>query len=399
MGTEEGLTVEARNLILESQVLIGAKRMLMPFRNMKLKEGTVFFQSYKPQEIKEYIEKQESEQISILLSGDVGFYSGAKKLLEVLSDYDVRLVPGISSLVYFCSKLRTTWEDVCLGSLHGRTCNWVQLIKRNKKTFLLLSGGKDVKMLCKKLIYYGMGKVVLHIGERLSYADERIVSEQAERIQHFDYDNLLVVLAENKEAKDKVALSIPDEQFIRDKVPMTKQEVRNITIGKLGLCSDAIVYDVGAGSGSVSIEIALQSPDIQVYAIEKEKVACELIEKNKQKFAADNVEVVCGMAPGNLSSLPVPTHVFIGGSAGNMEAILSVVYEKNPNVTVVLNTVSLNSLSQVLELAKKHEEWELDIVQIQTSKAKTLGAYQLMMGQNPVYVITIKQKIAFQPLN
>lgn len=392
MGSQDGITVEARKAIENCQALVGASRMLQIAENFDFGQEPTQFVSYKAEEIREWITQAKEEKIAILLSGDVGFYSGAKKLLKELEGFHVQLLPGISSVVYFCSKLQIPWEDVCLSSLHGRDCNAIQLINRNSKTFFLMSGAKGLQELCEKLNYYGMGHVVLHIGQRLSYPDEIIFSEQASMIRNLERDDLLVVLAENAQAKDYACISLEDDAFIRDKVPMTKQEVRTLTVGKLGLTKDAIVYDIGAGSGSVSIEIALQSPNIKVYAIEKEMLACELMKKNKQKFAADNMEIINGTAPEQLDKLPAPTHVFIGGSSGNLKSILDNVYQKNKDAKVVLNTVSLDTLNEILNLANEHTNWELDVTQIQASKAKQMGRYQLMMGQNPVYILSIKQK-------
>nr|MCR5101293.1 precorrin-6Y C5,15-methyltransferase (decarboxylating) subunit CbiT [Butyrivibrio sp.] len=160
-------------------------------------------------------------------------------------------------------------------------------------------------------------------------------------------------------------------------------------IGKLQLSPDSVVYDIGAGTGSVSIEIAQGAPDIQVYAIEKNEEALELLEKNKQKFAADNIEIIGGLAPTVLENLPVPTHAFIGGSSGNMEEILQKVFEKNPECRVVVNTIALNSISKLMEILEQNKEYQFDIVQMQTSVAKKAGDYQLMMGQNPIYIVTI----------
>lgn len=391
MGCLEGLTREAERIIKESNVLIGAARMLEPFQKEEAMKKQTFFSSYRPKEIGGFLRGQTAcHQAAVLLSGDVGFYSGAKGLLEELTDFDVKLVPGISSMIYFCSRLKLSWDDVCFTSAHGKKTNLIQRIKRNRKTFALLDGGERLETLCKKLVYYGMGEVTVHIGQKLSYEEEIILSKKAEEIEDYTFENLLVVLVENKEAVDEVSISIPDQEFIREKVPMTKQEVRNVSIGKLRLMADSVVYDIGAGSGSVSIEAAMQSPDIQVYAIEKKEEAVSLIQKNKQKFAADNVEIIHGMAPDVLEELPAPTHVFIGGSAGNTEEIIRVVQEKNPNVRIVMNTVTLNSMAQVMNLMENHPEWDVDVIQMQVSKDKVIGGYHMMMGQNPIYIILIE---------
>ena len=397
MGSKECLTKEAEQIILQSEVLIGARRMIDPFWKENAEHTQEFFVSYRPDEIGTFLrENHDYKQAAVLLSGDVGFYSGAKGLLEELKDFEVQLVPGISSMIYFCSKLKLSWEDVCFTSAHGKSSNLIQRIQRNKKTFALLDGPGKLKELCEKLVYYDMGTVMLHVGQRLSYTDEKMISERAENIKDFSFGSLLVVLAENKRAVNPAGISIPDEAFIRAKVPMTKREIRTVSIGKLQLQHDSVVYDIGAGSGSVSVEIAMQSPDIQVYAIEKNPEALELTEKNKQKFAADNIEIINGTAPEILEKLPAPTHVFIGGSSGNMETIVEHIFHKNDKAKIVINTVALNSMAKVMELIDKREDLETDIVQMQVSKDKKIGDYHMMMGQNPIYIISISKKMCNQ---
>ena len=388
MGQDGTLTKKAQEIIDQSDLLIGANRMLEGFKAL----GKTSFVSYLPREIGDYLRVHtQYQKVAILLSGDVGFYSGAKGLLNELTDFNVKLVPGISSLIYFCAKLKMPWQNVYLTSVHGKDNLLIPRIKRESKTFALLNGGSSLKELCEKLKYYGLGQVILHIGEKLSYEDERIISCRAEELTDFNFDPLLVVLVENPNPDTKVFEQIEDEAFIRGEVPMTKSEVRTVSIAKLGLTKNAVVYDVGAGTGSVAIEISQKSPDIRVYAIEKNEKGLELIKRNKQKFAADNLEIVGGIAPEALEELPAPTHVFIGGSAGNLKEILECIYKKNKNAKVVLNTVSLNTLTEVMNLIETGQYEALDIVQMNISKAKRLGKYQMMMGQNPIYIMTIEK--------
>lgn len=178
-----------------------------------------------------------------------------------------------------------------------------------------------------------------------------------------------------------------DEVFIRGAVPMTKSEVRAVSLSKLELGQDSILYDVGAGTGSVSVEAARLIPTCRVYAIEKKPEAIELIKLNKEKFSADNITVIEGSAPGTLLDLEAPTHVFIGGTSGTMGDVLQTVLDKNPEVRIVINVLALESVSEVLTWLNEHSI-EAEFVQVQVSKGKTAGPYHMMMGQNPVYVIS-----------
>lgn len=134
---------------------------------------------------------------------------------------------------------------------------------------------------------------------------------------------------------------------------MTKEEVRTVSLSKLRLTADSVCYDVGAGTGSLSIEMALRAHQGQVWAIEKKEDAVELIHRNKLKFAADNLEIVEGLAPEALKDLPAPTHAFIGGSSGNLKEIVKLLVEKNPQVRIVINCITLETVSEALETAKE----------------------------------------------
>lgn len=178
-----------------------------------------------------------------------------------------------------------------------------------------------------------------------------------------------------------------DELFIRGAVPMTKSEVRAVSISKLELEEDSVLYDVGAGTGSVSIEAASFLKKGKVYAIERKEEAISLIKANKERFHAECLEIVEGTAPQAMVSLEAPTHVFIGGTSGSMKEVLSLVLQKNPKVRIVINVLALESLSEILTWLKENSI-AAEIVQVQVSKAKEAGTYHLMMGQNPVYVIS-----------
>ncbi|MBS5064304.1 MAG: precorrin-6Y C5,15-methyltransferase (decarboxylating) subunit CbiT [Hungatella hathewayi] len=184
-----------------------------------------------------------------------------------------------------------------------------------------------------------------------------------------------------------------DEWFIRGEVPMTKAEVRAVSISKLELRPDSVLYDIGAGTGSVSIEAASQLVDGHVYAVEQKLEAVELIEANIRKFGAEGIikiegiSVVTGTAPEALSGLPRPTHAFIGGSSGNLEGLLEVLLEKNPDIRIVINIIALETLTQTMTLLGKRGI-EAEIVSMQVAKARTVGNYHLMQGQNPVYIVS-----------
>lgn len=387
MGSPDTMTVEGRRACQEADLIVGARRMT----EAAMQPGKAVCYEYRADKICGYLrEHPEFERIVVALSGDVGFYSGARKLLELLREQaEVEVICGISSVVYFMAKIGLSWDDAKIVSAHGRDCNLLAQIQRHRKVFAILGRGDSVKMLARSLTEYGLSQAVLHVGERLSYPDEKIFSARAGELLEYSSDPLSVVCVENPWADAGCSThGLPDEAFLRGKAPMTKAEVRCVSLGKLMLREDSICYDVGAGTGSVSVEMALRAPLGRVYAIEKNPEAVRLLWENKKKFRVDHLTIVEGTAPEAMEALEPPTHAFIGGSSGNLGEIVKCLLEKNPRVRMVINCITLETVSEALRVIK---EWQLectDLVQVAVSRSKNLGRYHMMMGENPIYIIT-----------
>ena len=392
MGSEKTLTIQGKRAVQRADLIIGARRMVDSIRE----PGQPVMYEYRSDVIGAYIKSHpEYENIVIALSGDVGFYSGAKKLLDVLNGrktegvladgfegqedsekengcVSIEIICGISSVVYFMSQIGLSWDDAKITSVHGKNCNLVSMIKQNQKVFSILGTGSAVAELAQKLVEYEMGDVVLYVGENLSYPDEKIFQANASELTSYEGQALSVVCAYNEKARPAFSThGIPDEKFIRGKAPMTKE-----------------VYDIGAGTGSVSVEMALRADQGQVFAVEKKDDAVALLYENKQRFAADNLEIIKGEAPEALKELPVPTHAFIGGSSGNLKEIVALLLEKNRDVRIVINCITLETISEALEVLKEYDFADQEAVQLTASRSKEIGRYHLMMGENPIYIIT-----------
>lgn len=391
MGTEESMTLEARNACQEAELLIGAKRMLEV-----APKGKVTFVSYKPEEVLSYIkEHPEYEKVAILFSGDVGFYSGAKKqlaLLEKEANVQTKVIPGVSSGIYLCAKIGVPWEDVKFLSIHGRNTHLISEVRNGEKLVVLAGSAEGLRNAMQELTDYGYGALQVVVGSNLSYEKEEIHRGTVEEFTHYEGDSLAVFYIENPEAGAcAVTQEIPDEAFIRSEVhvPMTKEEVRCVSVAKMQLQKDMIVYDVGAGTGSVAIEMALRIPKGQVYAIERKPEAVDAIKRNKRKFGTDNLTIVPGLAPEALADLPAPDAVFIGGSGGNMDEILDVIIAKNPKVHVVINAIALETLTEVINYINQKNVSKEEITHMQVAKSRCMGRkYHIMNGQNPIYIIS-----------
>ena len=385
MGTPDHLTGEARAAFEKADCILGSGRMLDSFKTTR----KPLFDAYDPAKMLTYVQEHpEHRTIAVALSGDVGFYSGARRLISTFGNAGIRteLITGISSVTYFCSRLQIPWEDVKLMSIHGRRENLIAAVRTHFRTFTLLGGRDNVASLCEKLEKYGFENVKLYIGERLHYPEERITEGTPAELKEKAFDSLCVAIIENPSYMSGLRSCIPDEEFQRGDAPMTKSEVRSLSVAKLNLNRDSIAWDIGAGTGSVTIEMALAAADGEVYAIEKKPAAAALIEENARRFGTPNVEVHVGTAPEALTDLPAPTHAFIGGSSGNMKEILQLLLAKNPQVRVVIHAITLETVAEANSCFKELGFTDVDITQIQAAKAKKVGPYEMMMGQNPVYI-------------
>ena len=386
-GNAQMLTLEAQKAIERCDAVIGAASVIEALNTRK-----PCFNEYSPAKVRQVLDANPSiRNAAIVFRGDTGFFSGAAEMIKEFSSEDITVIPGISSLAALSAKLGVSWDNAVCMSLHGRDGNFVDAVERNKKVFLLTGGDNTPSSVCGKLKEYGFGGLVCTVGERLSYPDEKITRGNAGSVAEGKFDPLSVIMIENPEAVNSVRIGIDDGEFLRGDVPMTKSEVRSISMSKLELHDDSVVWDIGAGTGSVSVECALAAYKGQVYAIEKEPDAVELIKRNKLKFRADNIIIVQGSAPDVLKVLPAPTHVFIGGTGGNLRGILNVLIDKNPDVRIVMNAVTLESQSEAFACAKEYEFADFDAVSVNISRTKKAGSYNLMAAQNPVTVFVMQK--------
>lgn len=434
MGAEALLTEEVRNRIAEADYVFGAKRMVESIKKL-CKQDAKTYNYYLSKDIIPVIEniQENSAKIVILFSGDTGFYSGCEKLYNELCKHKgmgkAEVLPGISSLSMLSARTGISWQDAKILSTHGvEPALWksrlLDAAKHEKKTFFLTSGVADVEeignLLSSEFAKEEWKNLKIYLGYQLSYPQEWVrcltVDELCKLINrdHNDgwQDSLQNSLQEDPQdqlqdqlqdkpeeglyagmlineqpKKHRLTPGYPDDVFIRGQVPMTKEEVRSVSICKLHLTEeDAVVYDIGSGTGSVSVEIAALSPRVQVYAMEVNGEAVSLLEENCKQFGLHNVKCIKTKAPDGLEDLPVATHAFIGGSKGNLREILWTLYRKNNHMRIVVNAVSMETICQMQELLKELPVEQEEILQLSVTKTKQLGGYHMLQAANPVYI-------------
>lgn len=388
MGNPDTLTVAARSAIEQSDLIIGSQRLLEALGESDARMVALVSGARIAEELREAPEAV----ASVVMSGDVGFYSGAASLYPLLEGLDVEVIPGVSSLAYLCSRLRCPWQDVYVVSAHGRAHNLAGAVQTHDKTFVLTGGSARAGELCALLVERGLGHVRVQVGERLSYADELITAGTALELAGRPFESLAVMLVLNDTpiASGARAPHLRDDAFVRGEVPMTKEEVRELAVCKLRVRPNDTVWDVGAGTGSVSVELARAACEGRVFAIERTERACGLIEANRQVHGLTNLHIVVGEAPDALAGLPAPDCVFVGGSSGALSEVVAAALAANPLARVCIAAVTLETVSDALACVRSLPLSDIDIVQLSVAKACEMGRYHLMQAANPVYLVTAR---------
>ena len=384
-GCPESLTAQGLAALQSAGLILGAKRLLehLPAGCTDNCKAV-----YKPEEILACLAAQPDTGTAVLYSGDTGFYSGAAKLLPLLRvmGYSVRVLPGLSSVQLLAAAVGRPWQDWKLVSAHGRACNPVAEILAHPQVFFLTGGGDTPATLCSKLTAAGLGAAHALVGENLGTPAEAIRFGLARELAAQSFAPLSVLLIEREALPPRRTPGLPDDAFIRGAVPMTKQEVRAAALAKLAVAPTDTLWDVGAGTGSVSVEMALAAPMGQVYAVECDADACALVRQNQAKFAASNLTLIAGKAPEALQNLPAPDAVFIGGSKGNMQAIVDAALAANPQTRLCIAAIALETLQQSIAALAAHG-LAAQVTQIAVSRSKAAGSLHLMMANNPVFLI------------
>ena len=431
-GNVSTYTQEALEALQGVQVILGAERLLagIPAKNPDWK----LWKAARPSEVCDALvrlkNKASDVRVVILQSVDTGFYSGCRFLIGKMKSLfgpdsdevrNLRILPGISSVQMLAARLQEPWQDWLLASGHGVSCDVLHLLMQGKKVFMLTGGELTPDVICNQLMQAGLGNLGVAVASDLSCEErENICRDKASDFVNRNFPVMSVMLIDAAPVWHGYSAGIPDAEFIRGNVPMTKQEIRSVILAKLAPCQGDVVWDVGAGTGSVSVELAHHAGS--VWAFEKKKDAIELIHCNRRKFCAWNLRVVPGSAPevfrGSVSetherirnvkaeepeiyersrntetehpgqcAFPAPDRVFIGGSSGNLSEIIRYIARLNPEVRICVSAVLLETLHETLEVFDELG-FETDAVQVAVTRTEKIAGRRMMKAGNPVWIIT-----------
>ncbi|MCR5419618.1 MAG: precorrin-6A reductase [Lachnospiraceae bacterium] len=391
-GNPDLNTNELKQIINKAEVIFGSKRLL---ENIKHDNK---YDKYLAKDIIPVL-KNNSGYVNavVLFSGDSGFCSGAKKAYSELSsefpDAVISILPGISAVSVLAARCHESYEDAVIYSLHGKNdanalYYLLELIRYNRKVFTLVSDASDICRLSRLMLDNGID-CDMTVGRNLSYENEEIISLKAKEAVDYSAEGSLTLFLKNEAyLKEPVIRVLRDEQFLRGSIPMTKECIRHESIIRLKLKKGEVMYDVGGGTGSVSIEAAYTDLSVSVYTFERKEEAVLLIEENIKRLKLPNVKVIEGIAPFTFEALPLPDCVFVGGSGGQLKDIIAYLNLRKKGIRYVINSVSLETLKESTELMEEYGAKEIMINQIAVNNLELKGGYHMFMAQNPVFIIS-----------
>lgn len=329
--------------------------------------------------------ENESGKILLLVSGDPGVFSLLPLVKKNFPDERITVLPGISSLQAICAHACETWHDAAILSGHGRPLSpgkFLNTVERNRVTVLFCDRVISPSWACEKLL--GLN-VEVTIGSCLGSKEESVLVGEPQEFVNQKFPELSIILVKNKSPYVPVA-NIRDKDFLREKnIVMTNESVRAVIMSRLALRADSVFWDIGAGSGSISVSAANALPFTDVHAVECNPEAADLIARNAAKFHLHNITIHNARALEVVDELPEPSSVFIGGSNGELAGILERL--RNFKVHVVIACVTLETFAEAYEILRNWENFEA--VQILASWSKSLtDSLTMMKAANSVMILS-----------
>lgn len=404
-GRPEWLPPAINELVKNCEILIGGFRALELFPDFT---GQTYVLSGNLASSIEVIRSALTEKnvIGVLVSGDPGFFSFLPRLKKEFPEERIDVHPGISSLQFAFARAELAWQEADFASVHGRELSVLpQVITRPTA---VLTGGENTPQAIAQFYLEQGNNPQISIGNALAYPEEFWATMDAEKLAQEEtlLKNAIVILhpdsnqtsISNNQPSDsdppergtKLRLGIPDDEFLRGKVPMTKAEIRVQVLAKAQISSKDCVVDIGAGTGSISIEAAGLASEGVVYAIEHNTEAQELILANQEKFGVPNLRLIPGAAPDVFGELPPVDVCIIGGSSGRLSEILQTV----PLITggrIVITAVTIETVAQGLKLLSDYNYQDIDTVSIQAVRWKAVQTLHMAQALNPIFIISARK--------
>ncbi|GFE56507.1 precorrin-6y C5,15-methyltransferase (decarboxylating) subunit CbiE [Geobacter sp. AOG1] len=382
----EGFGAKALEVINKADVLIGHQRHLDIFPDFAGEKQVLGDLSL----MLDFLKKTE-KRVVVLGSGDPNFFGVGRFLLRNLSKERIEIFPNVTSIQYAFARIKEPWDDAIFVSVHGRGLKGaIDRIIAAEKVAILTDETNSPAAIARELIARGAEGYDAWLCEDLGMAGEKFTKTDVKGLVDIPASalNILILIKAWEPSLTQYPLiGIDDEEFATAKKLITKQEVRAVTLGKLQLQDDLVMWDIGAGSGSVSIEASNLLPNGRIFALEKNPQYLAFIRDNLKKFVARNVMLIETYAPEGLDDLPDPDRIFIGGSGGMLEEIIDAVSRRlKPEGRIVLNAVTLDTLTKAVEFLEDHG-YTVEVTCVNIAKTRGLTEYKMFEAHNPVYIV------------
>jgi precorrin-6Y C5,15-methyltransferase (decarboxylating) len=394
-----GLTGRPRDLLLAAEVVYGPNSVLELLSEINAEKRSLSGEL--PEIARELIELRGKKVTAIVAGGDPLFYGVARYLCDRLGKEVFEVLPHVSSMQLAFARVKETWEEAYLTNLATHPLETVlDRIRVAETVGLFTSETEGPAEIAKQLLARGLDYFRVYVCENLGGPDERLTQGELQDIAKDHFDALNVVILVRKPGRpDRPAHPVryrrfgnPDDFFAQSRPKsglITQAEVRSLALAQLAIQPGAVVWDVGAGSGSVAIEAAQLSEPGKVFAIEQDAADYHLILANAETFGVKNLEAVHGLAPGVFVGLPSPDAIFAGGDGREVARILEAAWERlRPGGRMVVHVATIENLSSTYAgLRKIAGQVEATLVQM------SRGVEQLeslrFEALNPTFLLTV----------
>lgn len=383
IGNPVFLTRQAFAALKASGIWIGTEELFQELKGISGEHKKVYLTDR--EHVCAELEELPGQVAAILAEGVPGGKYSAVMLKKEYANLDPVMVPGISKVSYLSEKTGISCEHAAVLDLDHCDAGILPMVRRNRTVFVFTKG--HIELTLRTLLAAGEKDLSVCIVENPGTDSEQIQRNSVEGAASQGYapGSALIVMRE-KTAVQR-SFGIADEEFLRsEKIPMTKSEVRALIISRLMLTEDDIIYDVGAGTGSVSVECALAAPYGRVYSFEKEEAGLQLIQANAEKFGLTNIVPIPGTAPASFGHLPFPDAAFIGGSSGKMKDLIQILHSRNPDIRLAVTGVTLETVTETMNIMEGLG-MNPEVTEIQISVSKKAGQKHMMTARNPIFLI------------
>ena len=386
------LTERHWQIIKAADVLVGGGRLLDYFKDSSthkkiidknIDEAVAFIKA-----------RMATETVVVLASGDPLFFGIGSILVKSLGPENVVIYPNISSIAAAFARIKEPWSQVRVVSLHGRKSEskLFKALDEEDIVAVFTDPSRNPAWIAKRLAEKGPAIFSICVLESLGSTDERIDWYPPARAAEMTFaePNLVIIKRVPREpaVKQPLYIGMPDDNYDHEKGLITKSEIRAVTLAQLRLLPDHILWDLGAGSGSISVEAALLVNRGKVFAVEKNPERIKQIDINKSRFGIGNLESLQAVLPDGLAQLPRPDRIFIGGGGKALKTIItSAASFLKPAGRIVINTVLMPNIHTATETLTALG-FAADVVQVQINRSRKMPWAERLEAQNPVWIVT-----------